>query len=39
MDGAADEGPSHVEVQFLWTARHLEKGTIATLVTRRSSAI
>ncbi len=37
VDGAGDEGPSHGEVQFLWTARHLAKGSIATLVTTRSS--
>lgn len=32
VDGARDEGPSHLEVQFLWTKRHLEKGRLATLV-------
>ena len=37
VDGAADEGPSHEEVQFLWAERHLKKGSIATLVTTRSS--
>lgn len=37
VDGASYEGPSHEEIQFLWTARHLEKGSIATLVTTRSS--
>ena len=37
VDGASDEGPSHEEIQFLWTARHLEKDSIATLVTTRSS--
>ena len=37
VDGAGDEGPSHEEVQFLWTERHLKKGSIATLVTTRSS--
>lgn len=37
MDGAADEGPSHEEVQFVWTERHLSKSTIDTLVTARNS--
>ena len=37
VDGASDEGPSHEEVQFMWTARHLSKATIATLVTARNS--
>ena len=37
MDGASDEGPSHQEVQFWWTARHLTKPTLITLVTTRSS--
>ena len=37
VDGAVDEGPSHEEVQFLWTVRHLFKPTIATLITARSS--
>ena len=25
VDGASDKGPSHEEVQFLWTERHFEK--------------
>ena len=37
VDGDSDKGPSHEEIQFLWTARHLEKDSIATLVTTRSS--
>lgn len=37
VDGAGDEGPSHLEVQYLWTARHLEKGSLATLVSTRCS--
>lgn len=37
VDGASDEGPGHEEVQFMWTARHLSKGTIATLATARNS--
>ena len=37
VDGAGDEGPSHLEVQYLWTAHHLEWGTMATLVSTRCS--
>ena len=37
VDGAADEGPSHEEVQFWWTARHIDQKKIATLITTRSS--
>ena len=37
VDGASDEGPSHLEVQFWWTLHHLESPTLATLVTSRSS--
>lgn len=39
VDGATDEGPSHEEVQFMWTARHqiLEKATIATARNSGSS--
>jgi len=37
VDGASDEGPSHEEVQFLWTAQHLESGSYATLVSCRNS--
>ena len=37
LDGASDEGPSHEEVQFWWTAHHLSKGRVATLITTRSS--
>ena len=37
VDGASDEGPSHEEVQYWWTARHLSKGYYATVVTARSS--
>ena len=37
VDGAAVEGPSHHELQFFWTARHLEKGYYATVVTSRSA--
>lgn len=37
VDGGADEGPSHLEVQFLWTERHFHHCTRVTLVTTRSS--
>ena len=37
VDGASDEGPSHEEVQYYWTQRHLFKNKVATLVTTRSS--
>ena len=37
VDGAADEEPSHEEVQFWWTARHIDQKKIATLITTRSS--
>lgn len=37
VDGAGDEGPMHLEVQYFWTARHLKKGSIATLVSTRCS--
>ena len=37
VEGATDEGPSHHEVQFLWTERHLSLHTKVTLVSTRSS--
>lgn len=37
MDGANDEGPSHLEAQFWWTLRHNKRPTAVTLVTTRSS--
>ena len=37
VDGASDENPSHAEIQFLWTERHVTKPTRITLVTTRSS--
>ena len=37
VDGASDEGPSHEEVQFWWTARHLKGGNLVTLVSSRAS--
>ena len=38
VDGASDEGPSHEEVQYYWTERHLLKNKVATVVTTRSSS-
>ncbi len=37
MDGGADEGPAHLEVQFWWTLRHLDRPTYVTMVTARNS--
>jgi len=37
VDGAGDEGPSHLEVQFYWTKHHIMQQKVATLVTTRSS--
>ena len=37
VDGASDEGPSHEEVQFYWTERHLERNLYATIVSARCS--
>ena len=37
VDGATDEGPSHIEVQFLWAERHLEKSQLVTMVTARAA--
>lgn len=36
VDGAADEGPSHEEVQFFWTAHHIATPTAVTLVSARN---
>ena len=33
----SDEGPSHDEVQFYWTERHYSRGSVATVVSARSS--
>ena len=33
VDGGADEGPAHVEVQYWWTIRHIERPTELTIVT------
>ena len=37
VDGTVDEGPGHLEVQFWWTARHIEEKKVVTMVTSRSS--
>ena len=37
MDGASDEDPSHLEVQYWWTEWLVYNKKIATLVTTRSS--
>lgn len=37
VDGSYDEGPSHLEVQYWWTVRHLTTGTRTVLVTSRNS--
>ena len=37
VDGASDEGPSHLEVQYYWTERHLLTNKVATLLTTRCS--
>ena len=37
VDGASDEGPSHLEVQYWWAERHLFEPKSVTLVTTRSS--
>lgn len=37
VDGANDEEPSHEEVQFYWTQRHILRNKLATLVNTRCS--
>lgn len=37
VDGASDEGPGHEEVQFLWSAHHLQSRCYAVLVSCRNS--
>ena len=37
VDGAMDENPSLAEVQFQWTERHLQQGTLCTMVSARYS--
>ena len=38
VHGAVDEGPAHEEIQYWWTARHIEKQKIVTLVTTSSES-
>lgn len=37
VDGASDEGPAHLEVQFLWTELHIQRRKVCTVVTTRQS--
>ena len=37
VDGSFDEGPSHCEVQYWWTVRHLVTSSRMTLVMSRNS--
>ena len=37
VDGAGDEGPSHKEVEFLWTEKHLNQNHHFTCITTRHS--
>lgn len=37
VDGASDEGPSILEVMFLWTERHYVRQRALTMVTTRCS--
>ena len=37
VDGGNDEGPAHILVQFFWTRRYLEKGTIVHQITTRDA--
>lgn len=37
VDGAGDEGPGHLEVQYWWTLYHIETPTQGTLVTSRNT--
>ena len=37
VDGGADEGPMHLDVQFWWTERHLKNSTEVTIITARES--
>ena len=37
VNGSADEGPAHEEVQNWWTRHHLETKSLATLVSTRNS--
>lgn len=38
VDGATDEGPSHLKIQYWWTLRHFTRPTFVTLVTARNGA-
>ena len=38
VDGACDEGPSHLEVQYWWTEWHVHHNKLATLVTTSSGS-
>jgi hypothetical protein len=37
VDGAGDEGPSHFEVQFMWTEWHFKMAKVCAVVTSRFS--
>lgn len=37
VDGGSDEAPSHKEIQFYWTERHLVKGNTSIVVTTHHS--
>ena len=37
VDGATDEGPGHMEVQFLWTERHILKQRVCSIISTRHS--
>ena len=37
VDGGDDEGPVHIEVQYWWTLRHIERASELTMVTSRNS--
>ena len=37
VDGCADEGPAHLEVQYWWTLRHVQQASEVTMVTSRNS--
>ena len=39
VDGACDEGPSHEEVQYWWTERHMLLGKVTTLATIQQEAV
>ena len=36
VNGVSDEVPSHEEIQFWWTQRHILKKRVATLITTQS---